>query len=117
MTSRERLESYLAALRRRLRSHIYLQAGAAAAAGTLLVTCFAVWLFNREDFAPSVAISARVVLMVLLALVAVLLLWLPLRRLARDDGSRVFEERLPEERGRIQTYLDSKRREAANYFN
>ncbi len=53
MTSRERLEGYLAALRRRLRSHIYLQAGAAAAAGTLLVTCFAVWLFNQEEFAPS----------------------------------------------------------------
>lgn len=115
MTSRERLESYLAALRSRLRSHIYLQAGAALAAGTLLVTCGAVWLFNREDFAPSVAISARVALVALLVLVAVVLLWLPLRRLARDDGSHVFEERLPEERGRIQTYLDSKRREAEGH--
>lgn len=112
MTSRERLDSYLAALRRRLRAHIYLQAGAVAAGGTLLLTCFAVWWFNREDFAPSVAIFARVALAMLLALVAVLLLWLPLRRLARDDGSQVFEQRLPEERGRIQTYLDSKRREA-----
>ncbi|HEY0684357.1 MAG TPA: hypothetical protein VGD45_18625 [Steroidobacter sp.] len=112
MTSRERLESYLASLRRRLQSHIYLRAGAAAAAGTLLLTCGAVWLFNRQDFAPSIAISARVALVVLLAAVAVLLLWLPLRRLARDEGSRVFEERLPEEHGRIQTYLDSKQREA-----
>lgn len=111
MTSRERLDSYLSALRRRLRAHIYLQAGAVAAGGTLLLTCFAVWWFSREDFAPSVAISARVALAILLALVAVLLLWLPLRRLARDDGSQVFEQRLPEERGRIQTYLDSKRRE------
>ncbi|MDY6945422.1 MAG: hypothetical protein SXG53_06865 [Pseudomonadota bacterium] len=115
MTSRERLESYLAALRGRLRSHILLQAGAAIAAGTLLVTCAAVWLFNREEFAPSVAISARVALLLLLALVAVLLVWMPLRRLASDDGARVFEERLPEERGRIQTYLDSKRREARGH--
>ena len=112
MTSRERLDSYLAALRRRLRTHIYVQAGAVAAGATLLITCAAVWLFNREDFAPSIAISARIVLAILFSLVVVLLLWLPLRRLARDDGSRVFEQRLPEERGRIQTYLDSKRREA-----
>lgn len=112
MTSRERLENYLAALRGRLRSHIYLQAGAAAAAGTLAVTCFAVWLFNRQDFSSSVAITARIALVMLLALVVVLLLWLPLRQLKRDDGSRVFEARLPEQQGRIQTYLDSKRREA-----
>ncbi|HEY0942375.1 MAG TPA: hypothetical protein VGE08_19945 [Steroidobacter sp.] len=115
MTSRERLESYLAALRRRLRSHIYLQAAAAAAAVTLVVTCGAVWLFNREDFAPSVAIGARVALVALLAAVTVLLLWLPLRKLSRDDGSHVFEQRLPDERGRIQTYLDSKRREAEGH--
>ena len=113
MTSRERLEGYLGALRRRLQSHIYLRAGAVAAAGILLLTCGAVWLLNRQDFAPSIAMSARIALVVLLLVVAVLLLWLPLRRLTRDQGSRVFEEQLPEERGRIQTYLDARRREAA----
>jgi hypothetical protein len=112
MTSRERLESYLASLRRRLRTDIYVRAGAAAAAGTLLITCGAVWLFNRQGFAASIAVSARAILALLLTVVAVLMLWLPLRRLRRDDGSRVFEQRLPEEHGRIQTYLDSKRREA-----
>ena len=112
MTSRERLETYLATLRRRLRTDILVQAGAAAAVGTLLITCIAAWLFNREGFAASIAVSTRVILALLLAGVAVLLLWLPLRRLARDDGSKVFEQRLPEEHGRIQTYLDSKRREA-----
>ncbi|MET0534826.1 MAG: hypothetical protein ABW171_11425 [Steroidobacter sp.] len=112
MTSRERLESYLAALRRRLRTDIYIRAAAVAGIGTLLVTCAAVWLFNREDFSSSIAVSARILLVVLLSAVVVLLLWLPLRRLSRDDGSKVFEQRLPEEHGRIQTYLDSKRREA-----
>lgn len=115
MTSRERLESYLAALRSRLRAHIYLRAGAVGAAGTLLLTCLAVWLFNHEGFASSIAISARVALVLLLLLVAVMLLWLPLRRLRRDDGSKVFEQHLPEEHGRIQTYLDSKRREAEGH--
>jgi hypothetical protein len=115
MTSRERLESYLAELRSRLRAHIYLRAGAVGAAGTLLLTCIAVWLFNREEFASSIAISARVALALLLLLVALVLLWLPLRRLTRDDGSKVFEQHLPEEHGRIQTYLDSKRREAEGH--
>lgn len=115
MTSRERLESYLAALRSRLRAHIYLRAGAVVAAGTLLLTCLAVWLFNREGFASSIAISARVALVALLLAVAVLLLWLPLTRLRRDDGSKVLEQHLPEEHGRIQTYLDSKRREAEGH--
>ena len=71
MTSRERLDSYLASLRRRLRTDIYVRAGAVAALGTLLITCAAVWLFNREGFASSVAVSARVILALLLALVAV----------------------------------------------
>jgi len=115
MTSRARLESYLAELRSRLRVHIYLRAAAAGAAGTLLLTCIAVWLFNQQGFADSIAISARVVLVVLLLLVALLLLWLPLHRLKRDDGSKVFEQHLPEQRGRIQTYLDSRRREAEGH--
>lgn len=115
MTSRERLESYLAELRSRLRAHIYLRAAAVGAAGTLLLTCIAVWLFNHEGFTSSIAISARVALAVLLLLVALILIWLPLRRLTRDDGSKVFEQHLPEERGRIQTYLDSKRREAEGH--
>lgn len=115
MTSRERLESYLAELRSRLRAHIYLRAGAVGAAGTLLLTCIAVWLFNQQGFAASIAISTRVALGLLLLLVALILLWLPLRRLRRDDGSNVFEQHLPDQHGRIQTYLDSKRREAQGH--
>src|SRR6185436_13651575 len=65
----------------------------------------------HEGFPDAVAVSARLVLAALFAVVAVVLLWLPLRRLRRDDGAQIFEQRLPEERGRIQTYLDSKRRE------
>ena len=74
--TRQNLESYLAELRSRLRAHIYLRAGAVGAAGTLLLTCIAVWLFNHQGFAASVAISARVALLVLLLLVALILLWL-----------------------------------------
>ncbi len=112
MSSRERLESYLNALRRRLRIHIYARAAAVGVAGTLIITTFAVWLFARQDFSPAIVFSGRGALIILLLAVAVLLVWRPLRELRRDDGAQIFEERLPEENGRIQTYLDSKRREA-----
>jgi hypothetical protein len=112
MSARERLETYLDALRRRLRTHIYVRAGAIAAAGVLVITCVAVWLLQREQFSPAVVLSGRIALALLLLLVAALLLWLPLRWLNRDQGAQLFERHLPDEQGRIQTYLDSKRREA-----
>ncbi|MGH8187331.1 MAG: hypothetical protein ACREUC_12270, partial [Steroidobacteraceae bacterium] len=112
MSSRERLESYLNALRRRLRIHIYARATAVGVAGTLIITCVAVWLFARQDFAPAIVFSGRGALIILLLAVAVMLVWRPLRQLRRDDGAHIFEQRLPDEGGRIQTYLDSKRREA-----
>lgn len=112
MTARERLETYLDALRRRLRTHIYVRAGAIAAAGMLVITVGAVWLLQREQFSPAIVLSGRVALGLLLLLVGVVLLWLPLRWLNRDQGAQVFEQQLPDEDGRIQTYLDSRRREA-----
>lgn len=112
MTARERLEAYLDALRRRLRVNIYAQAAAVALGGTLLITCLAVWLLKREQFALSIVLIGRSALVLFLFFVAALLLWLPLRRLICADGADILEQRLPEQGGRIQTYLDSKRREA-----
>ena len=57
-------------LRRRLRTHIYARA-AAAAVGALLITVFAVWLFNARDSRRRSRFPARVALVVLLAVVAV----------------------------------------------
>lgn len=112
MSARERLESYLDALRTRLRTHIYARAAALAAVGILAITALTVWILEREEFAPAIALAGRIAVVVLLVCVAALLLWRPLRRLHRNDGAQIFEQRLPDENGRIQTYLDSKRREA-----
>ena len=56
--------------------------------------------------------AGRVAIVVLLACVVAALLWRPLRRLRRDRWRAIFEQRLPDEHGRIQTYLDGKRRES-----
>lgn len=112
MSARERLESYLDSLRARLRTHIYARAAAVAIGGVLAVTAFTVWTLQRREFAPAITVAGRVAIGVLLVSVIVALLWRPLRRLGRDGGSHIFEERLPDENGRIQTYLDGKRRES-----
>ncbi|MGH8237641.1 MAG: hypothetical protein ACREXP_11555, partial [Steroidobacteraceae bacterium] len=112
MSARERLETYLDALRTRLRIHIYARAAAIAVAGILAITAFTVWTLQRQEFAPAIALAGRVAIGVLLACVIAALLWRPLRRLRRDEGAHVFEQRLPDENGRIHTYLDGKRRES-----
>jgi hypothetical protein len=111
MTARERLESYLDALRRRLLAHIYVRAVAVAAVATLLITCVTVWWLQREEFAPSITIVGRSALLVMLLVVAALLLWWPLRLLGRRRRAQTFERHLPDEHGRIQTYLDNVSRE------
>jgi hypothetical protein len=112
MSARERLESYLDALRTRLRTHIYARAAAIALAGVLAITAFTVWTLHQQEFAPAIVVTGRVAIIVLLVCVIAALLWRPLRRLHRDGGANIFEQRLPDEDGRIHTYLDGKRRES-----
>ncbi|HKU16522.1 MAG TPA: hypothetical protein VJQ52_19180 [Steroidobacteraceae bacterium] len=111
MSARERLESYLDSLRARLRRHIYARAAAVALGGILAITALTVWSLHQGEFAPAITLSGRIAIGVLVVVVAALLLWRPLRRLSSDDGAKIFEQRLPDENGRIQTYLDAKRRE------
>ncbi len=112
MSARERLETYLSALRTRLRTHIYARAAAIGTGGVLAITALTVWTLQRAEFSPAIAFAGRIAIVVLIACVAALLLWRPLRRLSGDDGANIFEQRLPDEDGRIKTYLDGKRREA-----
>lgn len=112
LNSRTRLEGYLDSLRRRIRTLIYVRAAAALAVGTLLITAVAVWALNRSGFPSHFAVTGRLFLLALAVLVAIMLLWRPLRRLRVNDGADEFEHRLPAQRGRIETWLDIRRREA-----
>lgn len=112
MSSRRRLDHYLDTLRRRIRTHIYVRAVAVAAVTVLAVTVATVWLLHRDGFPADLALLGRGVLLFSVAIVAATLLWLPLRRLGRKGGAEEFERRLPAQHGRIETYLDARRREA-----
>ena len=111
--ARQQLDSYLADLRRRIRSRIYVRAAAVTVTGVLLLSVAFVWMLNRNGFFPGLAIAGRVGLLLIVGLVTAGLLWRPLRRLQRRDGADELEQRLPAQSGRIDTYLDVRRREAA----
>lgn len=111
-SSRGRLETYLDSLRRRIRTLVYARAAAVFAAGLLLVTAISVWAANRSGFPAHLAAIGRLSLLLLTGMVAIVLLWRPLRRLRFNNGADEFEQRLPAQRGRIETYLDIRRREA-----
>ena len=95
MSARERLETYLDALRARLRTHIYARAAAIAVGGILAITALTVWTLQREEFAPAITFAGRIAIVVLLVGVVAALLWRPLSRLRRDHGAHIFEQRLP----------------------
>jgi hypothetical protein len=111
MSPRERLESYLNALRGRIRTLIYTRAAAAGALTVVLLTALWVWMLQREGFPTRLAAIGRVTVVLTLAVIAIALLWRPLRKLERNNGADEIERRLPAQRGRIETYLDMQRRE------
>ena len=112
MNASARLESYLGELRARIRTLIYMRTAAVVAGGVgLLTLVFVAWL-AASGYASSIAWTGRILIGLVLVVGFGALLWWPLRKLARGDGSAEFERRLPEQRGRIQTYLDIRRREA-----
>lgn len=111
MSPRERLEHYLGALRTRIRTLIYARAAATGVASVALLTTLFVWLLDRRGFPSEVAAFGRIAMLAALLAVALALVWWPLRKLGRNNGAREFERRLPAQQGRIETYLDERRRE------
>jgi hypothetical protein len=110
MNSRQFLDAYLHDLRRRLRRVVLLRAAATAAVLALIVTVIAVWALQRSGFPVPLAISVRVGFGLVLLALSVVLLWQPLRKLA--SGARELERHVPQQNGRIETYLELAGRQA-----
>ncbi|HKE97134.1 MAG TPA: hypothetical protein VKB34_22685, partial [Povalibacter sp.] len=114
MSSRIRLEQYLGSLRRRIRIHIYMRAAAVAAGLALGLTLATVWLLQRDGFPAASTMTGRLLLAFAIVAALALCIVLPLQRLRQRDGAREFERRLPGQQGRIETFLDARRREQAD---
>src|SRR3954470_15000161 len=108
MSSRESLELYLDTLLKRSRAMIWLRAAAVAGCIALALVLLIVWLLNRESFTHAIVIPGRIALIVACVAVAWALLRIPFRRVGVSPEAEL-ERRLPEQQGRIQTYLDAKR--------
>ncbi|HEY3516824.1 MAG TPA: hypothetical protein VGL98_07215 [Gammaproteobacteria bacterium] len=104
MTAQSQLEAYLGEFRQRLKALIVARGAALLAVAALVVTLIAVYFGIRRAFDPQIIISARVVLLLLLAGIAVGLVVLPLRALKRSRGIKDIERRAPDFNGRLETY-------------
>ena len=112
MNARERLEQYLADVRRRLRAVVVARASAVVAITALLVTLIAVWVLQEPGFPPDAVLLARVALVVAILTSAGATLWRPLAALNSRNRSHAFERHLPTQGGRIETYLELAQRRA-----
>lgn len=111
MNAIERLDTYLDALRQRLRTHIYVRSASLAAAVLLVIAVAFSWLLQRSGFDAALAAAGRFLLGAALLAILIAGVWLPLRILRKQDGAQVLERKLPEQRGRLSTYLDTRRGE------
>ena len=104
MTVQAQLEGYLGEFRRRLRALIIARGAAVLSIAALLFTLAAVFMGTRQAFANQLMVSARLLLVLLLAGLVIGLLAIPLRALRRSEGVADIERRAPDFDGRIETY-------------
>jgi hypothetical protein len=107
-----RLDEYLQASRRRLRALIWSRAGAASSVGILLLSVAAILFLQQRGFPAAQVWVWRLVILALLALVAALLLWRPLRRLQHARGAPELERQSPAQQGRLATFIELRERAA-----
>ncbi len=113
MTAVARLDAYLDALRGRLRARIYVRGALMGALAVLAIVVGFSWWLQQSGFANALVIAGRVLLGLTLALIAIACVLVPLRALRRNDGAHIFERTLPDQHGRVATYLDARRGESS----
>ena len=107
-----RLDDYIASALKRLRGLTLARSAALAAIAILGAVGVGVALLRPQEF-PSLGVTVvRITLGVLLIAIAVVSLWLPLHRLRLRRGAVELERRLPDQQGRLSTYLDAQSRAA-----
>ncbi len=110
MNARFELEQYLSHARSRLRWILSARGSAVLTAALLIVTVVAAWLLPRYGFTPRAALYGRIALA---AAAAGALTWWVLRWRAqeRDRAAAALEAALPQQQGRIATYLQESAKE------
>jgi hypothetical protein len=112
MRATQRLNDYLMSLTQRLRWAIVSRASAIVAFFVLVALCGAIAWLAPLGFPKFGVIVSRVVLLSLL-LIGAWLFWRPLTRLSASAGAVALEKELPEQDGRIQTFIELQTRKAS----
>jgi hypothetical protein len=105
MSFTEDFDRYLNLFRLRLKQLLIARGAAMVATAALLITVVAVAIAIRNGFPDDIVITARLVLVGVLAALAFWFVILPNRRLD-EDGSAEIEKRTPEFGGRVETYVE-----------
>lgn len=111
MTPREQLDQYLDSVKQRFRTIILTRAGAVASVALVALACAAIWVLYQDGFPTTGVIVSRIALITIVVGLLAVLAW-PLRNWSAGRDAKEFERRLPDQDGRVQTYLDLKRRDA-----
>jgi hypothetical protein len=112
MSAALRLDRYLDALRERLRRRVGARAALGIALVALVVTLFAALLLRPSEQLPWLLPATRVLGVALAFGALFVLAWRPLRSLREREGAAALEAALPEQAGRVETYLELRRRAA-----
>jgi len=111
-----RFDSYLTQFRRRYKLRIIATTVAAVLFSILCVSLLTVILKNSLADSNWLYYPARLLLLVLPVVILFAVLWKPYQRFKKTAGAAELEQAVPEFDGRVDTYLDMKRRKVQSPF-
>ena len=115
-SSQAEFDSYLSRFRKRYKLRIIVTAIAAVIFSVLVISLFTAVLKNSLADSNWLYYPARILLVVLPIVLFVAILWKPYQRFKRSEGADELESAVPGFDGRVDTYLDMKRRNVNSPF-
>ena len=109
-------DSYLSRFRQRYKLRIIATAVAAVIFSVLVISLFTAVLKNTLADSNWLYYPARILLILLPVLLFVAILWKPYQRFKKSAGADELESAVPGFDGRVETYLDMKRRNVKSPF-
>ena len=114
--SQAEFDSYLSRFRKRYKLRIIATAIAAVIFSVLVVSLFTAVLKNTLADSNWLYYPARILLVILPVILFLAILWKPYQRFKRSAGADELEDAVPGFNGRVDTYLDMKRRNVNSPF-
>ncbi len=112
----QHFDSYLSQFRRRYKLRIIVTAVAAVIFSVLTLSLATAVLKNTLADSNWLYYPARILLVVLPVVILIALLWKPYKQFKQSAGGAELEKAVPEFNGRVDTYLDMKRRDVRSPF-